>query len=176
MRLDPKYFNLFILTCAILAIAVIVYSSVSYHQKQSETMLESIEQRNLGDYYLTYIEEADSIRIDEFKGSSVIIDFWATWSGRSQNNHELLEELSKEYPGLVVIAAVVRDDDDMAKNYAGENRYDFIYVQGTSLYHELKVPGVPAQILIDKNGRFYDFQVGEDPDRLRQKIRSLVTQ
>ncbi len=175
MKLDPKYFNLFIAVCAVVTVIVILYGTIRYHQNQMKTVNENIENMDLGEIYFTKVSsESDSLQLSEFHGTPVLIDFWATWSGKSQHTHLTLHEFQKEFSELVVIAASVRDDVELVHNYAAEHDFNFIYVSGTRLYHEIQIPGIPSQILIDRRGRFFDYQVGEDSDRLEKKIEALI--
>jgi len=139
-------------------------------------MRENIENLDLGEVYLTKVSfESDSLQFSEFHGAPVLVDFWATWSGKSKQAHRELHELQNEFPELVIIAASVRDDDELVRSYVAEQDYNFIFVHGTGLYHEIQIPGVPSQILIDRQGYFFDFQVGEDTEGLEKKIKALVT-
>jgi len=175
VKLDPKYFNLFIAVCAVVTIIAILYSTIRYYQNQEKTMLGNIENLDLGDVYLTRVSfEADSLQLSDFHGTPVLVDFWATWSGKSQQAHRALHELQNEFPELVIIAASVRDNEELVHRYVAEQDYNFIFVYGTGLYHEIQIPGVPSHILIDRQGLFFDFQVGEDTEGLEKKIKALV--
>lgn len=138
-------------------------------------MRGNVENMDLAEIYFTRVSfEADSLQLSDFQGAPVVIDFWATWSGKSQQTHLALNEFQIEFPELVVIAASVRDDDEMVRSYVAEQNFNFIYVNGTNLYHEIQIPGIPSQILIDRKGLFFDYQVGEDNDGLEKKIEALI--
>ncbi len=180
MRLDPKYFNLFVGICAVIGVFVILYWTISHFQGQQESFRENLSHFELSEQKLALIWSGemdiagDSLRIGSLEGSPVLIDFWATWSGRSQNNHRLLSEMKYRYPSLTVVAASVRDDRALAEGYIGEHDYDFIFVDGTDLYNALMVPGIPSQILIGPSGSVVDMQVGEDRDKLEDRINRLM--
>ncbi|MEX1063131.1 MAG: TlpA disulfide reductase family protein [Balneolaceae bacterium] len=174
MKLDPKYFNLFITVCAVFTVVVILYGTIRYHRNQEKTFRENIEAADLNETVLSLAAETGSVRLSAFKGNVVIVNFWATWSEKSKDVHHFLHELEQRDQELVVIAAAVRDDDDMVREYIRNERNNFIYVDGTSFYHDLQVPGVPSQILIDRTGRFADLQIGEDQGSLTKKIEALL--
>jgi len=103
-----------------------------------------------------------------------VIDFWATWSDRSRSVHRELDQMVQKYPDLKVLAVAVRDGDLQIRSYIEEQAYPFTWLTGTDLYHELQVPGVPSLIFLDSEGEVFDYQVGEDPVALVQKIESLL--
>jgi thiol-disulfide isomerase/thioredoxin len=174
MKLDPKYFNLFIFICAFLTVIVIVYGTMNYHSKQERTLQDNIENTEFGDISFLRVPGSDTLRISDFRDEPVLIDFWATWSGKSQAMHQIINQIQQTYPELKVIAASVRDDEEMVNDYVENQNYSFIYVSGTDLYYELQVPGVPSHILIDREGKFFDFQVGEHEGELERKVKSLM--
>lgn len=174
MKLDPKYFNLFIAVCAVITLVVILFGTMSYHINQEKILRDNIADTDLEQVVLQYIVESDSLTLSELKGVPVLIDFWATWSGKAQNTHRIIDELQQHHPDLKVIAAAVRDDEQMVRDYIGDHNFDFTYVIGTEFYHKLQVPGVPSQIMIDKQGRFFDFQIGENREVLERKVKLLI--
>lgn len=138
-------------------------------------MRGNVENMDLAEIYLAMVSfEADSLQLSDFHGAPIVIDFWATWSGKSRQTHLALNEFQIESPELVVIAASVRDDEEMVRSYLAEQNFNFIYVNGTNLYHEMQIPGIPSQVLIDRKGLFFDYQVGEDNAGLEKKIEALI--
>lgn len=175
MKLDPKYFNLFIAVCAVFTLIVILFGTMKYHSNQEKTVLENIYGTEIGKVQFTHVSGSDSITLSEFRGDPVLIVFWATWSGKSQQVHEVIDDLQQNYLDFKVIAAAVRDDHEMIMDYINMHDYSFIYVIGTELYHQLQVPGVPTQVLIDGNGDFFALQIGEDRDELMKTVNLLMT-
>lgn len=174
MKIDPKYFNLFIAVCAVITLIVILFGTMKYHSNQEKTLRENISEVHFGDVKFTYISESDSLALSDLKGDPVMIVFWATWSGKSQNVHPEIDELQQNYPEFKVIAAAVRDDPELIIDYIDMHDFSFIYVNGTDFYHKLQVPGVPSQILIDREGNIFDIQIGENREELRKKVDSLI--
>ncbi len=176
MRLDPKYFNLFIGICAIVTLLVILYGTFSYVDSQKDSFQKSLTVFDLQNQKMAYINNQDSLRIGDLSGEPVVISFWATWSGKSKNMQKVLLNAAEQYAGLKVVAATVRDDDDLIKVYISETNYPFIYTDGSELFHRLQVPGIPAQILVRRDGTISSVQVGEDRDELTQKIENLMSE
>ncbi|MCC5914826.1 MAG: hypothetical protein JJU46_10660 [Balneolaceae bacterium] len=174
MKLDPKYFNLFIGICALLTLIAIIYGTINYTQKQANEFRDSIAEVQLDTLSLGYIALPDTLNMSELHGDPVLIQFWSTWSGRSMSVNAFLREFNHDHPELKVIAAAVRDGEEQLQEYIDKQEDSFYYVNGTPFFQELLVPGVPSQILVKRDGTLHDTQVGEDIDSLREKLQQLL--
>jgi len=175
MRLDPKYFNLFLGICAILTLIVIIWGTIRYVNNQQIRFERNLQEINLSEIYFQEYATGDSLSVKEFRGEPVVIHFWSTWSERSMNVNIHIENVVKENPELVVLAAAARDDADMVIEYMEEYEFPFRFVNGTDYYLDLLVPGLPSQIFIDKNGEIVGSQVGSDSDELRTNLENLLS-
>ncbi len=162
MRLDPKYFNVVVGVAGAIAIVLIGFFTVNYFFGQQSDFKEKVADGNeFREIVFETIEnDRDSVSVAEFAGQPVIVDFWATWSSRSQHPHEQFADLQSEYPDLVIISALVKDDPAEIIPYREEYGLDFIFVEGTDVYQEYLVPGIPAYLFFDSNGEIVDVVVG----------------
>lgn len=162
MRLDPKYFNVIVGTAGAIAIVLIGIFTISYFSGQQSEFKEKVgdgsEFREMN--FETIGDQNDKVSVADYAGQPVLVDFWATWSQRSQLPHEKLAELQREHPNLVIISALVKDDHDAIAPYREEHDLDFIFVEGTDVYQEYLVPGIPAYLFFDSNGEIVDVVVG----------------
>lgn len=175
MRLDPKYFNLFLVACGVLTLIVIIFGTIRYVSNQQETFKENLAETELSEHYFMEYASDDSLSIAQFSGEPVVIHFWSTWSGKSLEINEMLREFKSDNEELVVIAAAARDGEELILEYMEEHSLPFYFVNGTDIYLDLLVPGLPSQIMINRNGEVVDTQVGADVDQLLQKLEQLVS-
>lgn len=177
MRIDPKYFNLFIGICAVLTIIIIFYSTVRYSKNQVRDFERTISEYNFHDVSFRSFSEPDSVQLGRFllNKRPVIIHFWSTWSGRSLEVIHFLEEYSTEYPELMIIAAAVRDSDEHIQSFISEHNFDFHFVEGTEFYQSMKVPGMPTQILFDNEGTLFSSHVGDHLNTLNIELDNLLS-
>lgn len=90
------------------------------------------------------------------KGGVAVVDFWAEWCGPCRMIGPIIEELSKEYEGKVLVGKVnVDDNPEVSMNYG--------------------IRSIPT-VLILKDGQIFDKQVGATSKKvLADKIeRALV--
>lgn len=174
MRIDPKYFNLFIAACAAVTLVVIVFGTIKYSRSQITDFKETMETVRLDTVSFKTYSGPDSLHVSRHTGRPVIIQFWSTWSDKSLEVNKNIEEIRKENPRLDVIAAAVRDGDEQVREYIDSNDFGFYYVEGTPFFQEVLVPGVPSQILIDENGKLFSVQVGDDSKALSMQLNILL--
>lgn len=174
MRLDPKYFNLFIGICAALTLIVIIYGTINYSQKQVREFRENIADVRFDTLSFEQYELTEKLYVNELQGNPVIIQFWSTWSSKSMALNRFLKEYAEENPELIVLAAVVRDGDELVMDYIDEFSFPFTYVRGTAFFQELLIPGVPSQILINRSSNLFVALVGDDIVELREELDRLM--
>ena len=164
MKIDPKYFNLFAVIVAFFAMISIVYFTISYAGNQRADFEITLGSgADLYNEWFVKIDGSDSLRAVDFKDRIVIIDFWATWSEPSLESRSELIELVTTYPDSlrpVVIAAAVRDADETIAEYTSNSDNGFINVRGTKQFQQMKVPGVPTQVIFAPGGRIIESRVG----------------
>lgn len=158
MKLDQKYFVPFMGISAVITMIFIVFASFDFKAEQVENFKQntrSYEQLLTETHPL--INEPDSLRLGELNGSKTIVLFWASWSEKSE---QIMNELdvfasSDEFE---VVGALVKDATETAEIILP--RHDFKYIDGTKLFNQLKVPGIPSYFLLDEYGEVQFAQVG----------------
>ncbi len=173
MKLDNKWFPAFMVVVAVLTALAIVFSSLSHKEAQKERFIEAVsESDSLLIKPLRLLQETDSVSISEFKGNNMVLVFQASWSEKSSLLLDEILALKDETDSLKVISALVMDAEETI-DFSKLNSA-FIYVDGASLFNELKVPGIPSYVLFDREGNFKYAHVGYQENAgygvLREKI------
>jgi peroxiredoxin len=107
---------------------------------------------------------ARPLSIAEYRGSVIILNFWATWCLECRPEMPVLERLQREFSsrGFAVIGVNARENSEAARRYATELGLTFPLVldrNGTinTLYG---VVGLPTTFVIGRDGRAVGFAVG----------------
>lgn len=98
------------------------------------------------------------IKLSDYKGKVVILDFWATWCPPCKKGIPDLIELKKEYgkKGLEVIGISVDDQKSIeqvpsfAKNM--NINYPVVYADSKVTENYGGIASIPTSVIIDKNG------------------------
>lgn len=174
MRIDPKHFNKFIAFCAAVTVVAIIFSTIHYSQKQTSDFQNRIDEVDFKNISFYSYSERDSLSISDLEDRPVIIHFWSTWSDKSQSVNQFLLEYSTHSNDLYVIAASVRDGESQVIEYIDSNRFSFHFVEGTEFYHSVFVPGMPTQILLNRDGTLHSTHVGDDIEALQNLLNMLI--
>jgi peroxiredoxin len=104
------------------------------------------------------------LRLSDYRGTAVVLNFWATWCRPCKVEMPMLEDFEARYKasGLAVIG--VSMDDDGWKSvmpYLGKNKLNYPVVIGNpELAKRYGVEAMPTTLLIDRAGRLAGVHVG----------------
>ncbi len=123
----------------------------------------------------------ENLRLSEFRGDVVMINFWATWCGPCRQEMPLLDEMYTRYQrvGFSLLGVNIDDDSRKALNMISELGVSFpvlfdVSKEVSKLY---KVNAMPVTILVDRDGIVrhvhQGYQPGYELDYL-DEIRSLL--
>ncbi|MDZ7773662.1 MAG: TlpA disulfide reductase family protein [Balneolaceae bacterium] len=177
MRIDPKYFNVFIFILAIVAAALIVFYSVSTDRSNQRKFREFITSSDsLGLEYWNEAFSNDTLSIEELDSRFVLVDFWATWSVYGDERHRHLHRLLEEHPEiLTVLAASVRNPLEEVREYREQHGFPFTYVDGTRIFTKYRVPGIPTMILYGPDGRIRTVFVGFEGEAQIDSLNRVIS-
>jgi cytochrome c biogenesis protein CcmG/thiol:disulfide interchange protein DsbE len=107
--------------------------------------------------------DGESITLSDFKGTPVIINFWASWCIECDKEMALLEESAQRYQGEVVFLGIdYLDTEPKARAYL--ERFGITYPNGPDLggriSNDFHTKGVPETFFIGKNGTIRALKVG----------------
>ncbi len=126
------------------------------------------------------------LKLSDYRGKVVILDFWATWCGPCQRSMPHIEKVSQSVKGkdVVVLGLCVWDDKEAYAKWVPENsaKYTFQFAfdpaakSPDSIASKLfKVSGIPTTYIIDKDGKVVEAIVGyqDGDDRVEKALQKL---
>lgn len=105
----------------------------------------------------------ERVRLSDFAGKPVVLNFWATWCGPCRLEMPILNAYAHQYGNALTILAVnLQEPEREVAIFANELGLDFpILLDGQASVSELyRVQGLPTTFVIDGEGRVVVVHVG----------------
>lgn len=124
--------------------------------------------------------DGKTVKLSDYKGKVVIIDFWATWCPPCRKGIPDLISIQKEFKKNVVIIGISLDADKTLKDVPGfvkeyNINYPIVYGDDKVVADYGGIQGIPTAFVIDKNGNLVDKHVGLVPkETYVKKIKELL--
>lgn len=123
----------------------------------------------------------ENLRLSEFRGDVVMINFWATWCGPCRQEMPLLDELHNRYErvGFNLLGVNIDDDSRRAMQMIDELGVDFpvLFDSRKEVSEMYDVETMPVTVLVDREGTVRYVHLGYKPgdeDTYLDKVRSLL--
>jgi peroxiredoxin len=119
------------------------------------------------------------VRLSDYKGKVVLLDFWATWCHGCKIEIPWYMEFQQKYKdkGLSVIGVAMDDDGWKAvRPFTDENKINYMIVVGNQgLAKQYGVDALPVTLLIDRDGRIAESHPGMvDKEVFEKEIQMLL--
>ena len=169
---------------AVVLIALLGVAIVQAMDKKAEPENVSQEAANMGglkvgakapDFELKTLA-GDTVKLSDFKGKKVMLNFWATWCPPCKAEMPAMEEFHKEAGDDVVILAVNIDPHLDVKAFVDENGITFpIPLDEEDIVNETyQVLSIPTTYFIDTKGNIGNKYIGAmNLDAMKQYTKEL---
>src|SRR3984893_926007 len=109
--------------------------------------------------------EGKTMRLSDFRGKAVLLNFWATWCGPCKIEMPWLVDLQKKYgpEGLQIVGVAMDDTSDKEiADFAHKMGVNYVVLKGTEKVGDLYggVDRLPLTYYIDRSGKVVDETVG----------------
>ena len=123
----------------------------------------------------------ENLRLSEYRGDVVMINFWATWCGPCRQEMPLLDELYARYErvGFNLLGVNIDDDSRRAMQMIEELGVDFpvLFDARKEVSKLYEVEAMPVTVLVDRDGNVRHVHHGYKPgyeEKYLDQIRSLL--
>ena len=98
-----------------------------------------------------------TIKLSDFKGKAVYLDFWASWCGPCKQSFPWMNDMQSRYgnKGLQVVAINVDQKGEDAKAFLKDNRatFEVVFDQAGKTPRSYAIKGMPTSVLIGPDGK-----------------------
>jgi peroxiredoxin len=131
------------------------------------------------DFSLSGIDNA-TVKLSDFKGKVVVVDFWATWCPPCRESLPNLNRLSNDATlaarGLKVLAVNTQESAEAVKAFLQANHYTLPVLLDTdgSAEHAYSVTGLPTTLVVGRDGTIKYASVGFDQENGEKALNDAV--
>jgi peroxiredoxin len=97
-----------------------------------------------------------NLRLSEFRGQVVLLNFWARWAGDTRQEMPALDRINTTYSraGLVVLGVSIDEDLTRARQFADAMKvsYPILFDTGSDIGRDYLLEKMPMTILVDRAG------------------------
>jgi thiol-disulfide isomerase/thioredoxin len=139
---------------------------------------------NLRDPFAYVLERVDGspLRLADYRGKVLVLEFWATWCGPCRMEGKLLERVVENFrnePAAVFLAVNVDEDRAGVPAFLKEEQWTTQVAYSQGLERLLAVQSLPTLVIFDRNGRVVLRLEGLDyekfVDTLYKKLRETLS-
>ena len=123
----------------------------------------------------------ENLRLSEYRGDVVMINFWATWCGPCRQEMPLLDELYTRYQrvGFNLLGVNIDDDSNRAMSMIRELGVNFpvLFDARKEVSKMYDVDAMPVTVLIDREGNVRFVHQGYKPgyeEKYLDQVRALL--
>lgn len=108
------------------------------------------------DFTLKSNQGGQNLRLEDFRGQVVMLNFWASWCGPCRQEFPLMDEIYKKYEklGFTILAVNVDENSDDANGFLEDVPVSFpvLYDNESKISELYGVDAMPTTVMIDRDG------------------------
>lgn len=129
--------------------------------------------------------EGKAVKLADYQGKVVILDFWATWCGPCLGSFPGMKKLVEEYQKDPSVAFVFvntwqeeANKEQVVKEFLEKNQYPFYVLMDTEdkVVADYGVSGIPTKFVIDPRGkiRFKSIGFEGDTEKMIKEVKLMI--
>ena len=121
-----------------------------------------------------------TVKLSDFRGKPVLLNFWATWCGPCRSEMPYLQQISDNSAatGLVMLAVDAGENATVVQKFMTELNLTIPVLLDTdkAVSKSYSITAIPSTFLIDKNGVIQKKILGAFPDKqaIENSLKSII--
>ena len=133
--------------------------------------------------FVVYDEDLNEVKLSDYKGTPVVLNFWASWCPPCKSEMPSFNEMSKKYSKDKVAILMVnltdgqRETMSTAKQFIKDNNYNMkvLFDNKMNAANSYNISAIPRTIFIDKDGYIVKDDSGAiTKEELESQIKLLL--
>lgn len=106
------------------------------------------------DFTLKTISGKSTISLSDYKGTIVLLDFWASWCAPCQRSLPELQKLEEKFENLKILAICIDDKQETGLEFMRRHQVDLsvLFDEKKKVAETYNVESMPSALLIDQDG------------------------
>lgn len=116
------------------------------------------------------------VRLSDFKGKVVLIEFWATWCPPCKMAIPELNELQARHAGsnLVILGISIDESREIVQDFMEDNEISYtVLFDDQNLVEKYGVYTIPTALVIDPQGNIVEHHLGYGPGIFEQLLEGV---
>ena len=163
----------------ILVVAILILVAVGLYLRTHRRSGTALQHSPAADFSLPQLN-LQTLRLSDYRGKIVLLDFWATWCDPCREETPHLVELQNKYrdQGLQIIGVSMDDGPEPVREFYQQFHMNYPVVMGNAEVSERYggVLGLPIAFVIGRDGRIYARHIGAtEVSVLEQEVKKLLS-
>lgn len=156
---------------AVIVIAFLVFSLAACKKKEAGVEAGPPSIGDTAPNFTARDVNGNTVRLSDYKGKVVLIEFWATWCGPCRELTPVLNKIYEKYKDkeFVVLALTPEENTNTVKSYIKENNVIYpVLIIDMKTTRRYGVISIPVSFLISRDGRVAEKHLGVTRDIVQE--------